>query len=45
MMRMVAFRNIAIHQYTKLDMQIVVSIIEKDLGFFRQFVKIALILT
>lgn len=34
---MVGFRNIAIHDYTRLDLTIVRSIIERELGSLREF--------
>jgi uncharacterized protein YutE (UPF0331/DUF86 family) len=37
-MRMVGFRNIAVHDYRKLDLDIVRSIVETDLGVFRAWV-------
>ena len=42
LLNMVGFRNIAVHEYSKLDLAVVKSIIEKHLDDFRQFVKIAL---
>ncbi len=39
MINMVGFRNVAVHEYTKLDMNIVVSVIEKHLGDFEQFIQ------
>ncbi len=42
MTNMVGFRNIAVHEYSKLDIQIVKSILENRLQDFRDFVKIAL---
>ena len=42
LMRMVGFRNIAIHQYSDLDLKVVKSIIEKHLPDFQAFVGIAL---
>lgn len=40
--KMVGFRNVAVHDYTKLDLAIVKSIIEKHLTDFREYIKIAL---
>lgn len=37
--KMVGFRNIAIHQYQKLDLAIVQSIIEENLGDFKSFIE------
>jgi uncharacterized protein YutE (UPF0331/DUF86 family) len=37
MQRMAGFRNIAVHDYTKLDMRIVRSILDERLGDFRGF--------
>ena len=37
MKRMLGFRNIAVHEYQKMDIAIVVSIIEKHLGDFEEF--------
>ncbi len=39
---MVGFRNVAVHNYTQLDLAIVKSIIEKHLADFREFVSVAL---
>ena len=39
---MAGFHNVAVHNYTKLDLAIVKSIIEKHLDDFREFVRIAL---
>jgi len=39
---MVGFRNIAIHNYTKLEMAIVESIIENHLDDFKHFTRILL---
>ena len=39
---MVGFRNIAIHNYTKLDMEIVQAIITEHLSSLRDFTKAAL---
>lgn len=38
MKTMVGFRNVAIHQYQKLDLAIVQKIIEQRLGDFREFI-------
>lgn len=37
--KMVGFRNIAIHNYAQLDLNIVRSIIEQRLGDFREFAR------
>jgi uncharacterized protein YutE (UPF0331/DUF86 family) len=37
MQRMVGFRNVAIHEYTRLNLEIVQAIITKQLGDFRTF--------
>jgi uncharacterized protein YutE (UPF0331/DUF86 family) len=37
MVRMVRFRNILVHQYTDVDAEIVVTILENNLGDFRAF--------
>lgn len=37
--KMIGFRNIAIHEYGKLDMEIVRSIIENQLDDFRDFIR------
>ncbi len=42
MTKMVGFRNIAIHEYKKLDFQIVKNIVENQLSDFRTFAQIAL---
>lgn len=42
LMRMVGFRNIAVHDYRKLDLDIVKSIIHDDLGVFLDFTKWAI---
>ena len=39
MKRMVGFRNIAVHDYQKLQLPIVQAILEKHLGEFLQFTK------
>lgn len=39
---MVGFRNIAVHDYRKLDLAIVKSILEEKLGSFSEFSKILL---
>lgn len=39
--KMIGFRNIAIHEYGKLDMEIVRSIIENNLSDFRDFIRFA----
>lgn len=38
MKRMIGFRNIAIHEYQKLDMKIVDAILEKHLDEFLEFI-------
>ena len=42
LMRMVAFRNLAVHQYQKLDIAIVRAVIEKSLDDLLEFSAIAL---
>lgn len=42
MQAMVGFRNIAVHNYQKLDLDIVRSILETRLGDFRKFTSVAL---
>lgn len=42
LMKMVGFRNIAIHEYQKLDMEVVEFIIENRLVDFESFSKVAL---
>lgn len=42
LMRMVAFRNLAVHQYRKLDLAIVRAVIEKSLDDLLEFSAIAL---
>ena len=37
MHRMVGFRNVAVHEYTRLNLDIVLTIITKHLDDFRQF--------
>lgn len=39
MQGMVGFRNIAVHDYQNLNLEIVVAIVEKHLGDFENFVK------
>lgn len=39
MIKMVGFRNIAVHEYKKLDMNVVKSIVQSHLGDFELFVK------
>lgn len=39
MISMVGFRNVAIHEYTKLDMNIVVTVIESHLMDFEKFIQ------
>lgn len=38
--KMVGFRNIAIHNYAQLDLNIVRSIVEQRLGDFREFARL-----
>ena len=38
--KMVGFRNIAIHNYAQLDLDIVRSIVEQRLGDFREFARL-----
>lgn len=40
--RMVGFRNLAVHNYRKLDLDIVQNLIESRLGDFKQFCKVML---
>jgi uncharacterized protein YutE (UPF0331/DUF86 family) len=42
LMRMVGFRNIAVHNYRDLDLDIVHSIVTERLGDFLEFARIAL---
>ncbi len=42
MRAMVGFRNIAVHEYTKLDLNIVRNIIENHLSDFLNFIKVML---
>ena len=42
---MVGFRNIAVHEYEVLDLDIVEAVIEKDLVLLRQFGKVAISFT
>jgi uncharacterized protein YutE (UPF0331/DUF86 family) len=37
MQRMVGFRNVAVHEYTRLNIEIVHSIVTKQLDDFRTF--------
>ena len=37
MQRMVGFRNVAVHEYARLNLDVVLSIITKQLGDFRTF--------
>jgi len=37
MQRMVGFRNVAVHEYTRLNLEVVLSIITKQLNDFRTF--------
>ena len=39
---MVGFRNLAIHEYVKVNLDVVVAIVEKHLDEFKQFCQIAL---
>lgn len=39
MKKMVSFRNIAIHNYVKLDLNVVQTVIEENLGDFEEFLK------
>ncbi len=39
MQKMVGFRNIAVHDYQNLNLEIVVAIIENHLGDFEEFIK------
>ena len=40
--RMVGFRNIAIHEYDKLNIEVLINIITKHLDDFKAFIKVAL---
>ena len=40
--KMVGFRNIAVHEYQELDMNIIKSIVDNKLNNFSDFVKIIL---
>lgn len=40
--KMVGFRNVAVHEYRRLDLSIVVSIIERELDQILRFTRIAL---
>ena len=45
MQNMIGFRNVAIHEYQKLQIEIVVAVIEKhlaDFGTFAHEIKVAL---
>jgi uncharacterized protein YutE (UPF0331/DUF86 family) len=42
MKHMIGFRNVAIHEYHTLDLHIVESIIENNLGDFEEFAKVVL---
>lgn len=42
MEHMVGFRNIAVHEYARLNLNVVRAIIEKHLDDFRRFISIAL---
>jgi uncharacterized protein YutE (UPF0331/DUF86 family) len=42
MRRMVGFRNVAVHEYQRLDMAIVVSVIERELAQILRIVTVAL---
>ena len=39
MQGMVGFRNIAVHDYQNLNLEIVVAIVEKHLGDFEDFIR------
>jgi uncharacterized protein YutE (UPF0331/DUF86 family) len=39
MQGMVGFRNIAVHDYQNLNIEIVVAIVEKHLGDFESFIE------
>lgn len=41
MKKMVGFRNIAVHEYYKINLEVVRSIIEKHLDDFRSFVRVS----
>lgn len=40
---MVGFRNIAVHDYRKLNLDIVRAVIEKRLGDFREFIEVLMV--
>ncbi len=42
LMRMVGFRNIAVHDYQRLDLAVVESIVRHDLGDFEEYVRVVL---
>lgn len=42
LMKMVGFRNVAVHDYRKLNLEIVKSIVHNDLGVFLDFSKWAI---
>lgn len=42
LMRMVGFRNVAVHDYQRLDLDVVESIIRNNLGDFLEFTRILL---
>jgi len=42
MKHMIGFRNIAIHEYQTLDLNIVESIIDNNLSDFEEFTKVVL---
>lgn len=42
LMRMVGFRNVAVHEYQKLNLDIVQSIVEEHLSDFTQFTELVL---
>ena len=42
MIRMVGFRNVAVHQYSQLNLMIIRSIIERHLEDFEEYTKLAL---
>ncbi|HNV30844.1 MAG TPA: DUF86 domain-containing protein [Cyclobacteriaceae bacterium] len=42
MKHMIGFRNVAIHEYQTLDLNIVESIIDSNLGDFEEFAKVVL---
>lgn len=42
LMRMVGFRNVAVHDYQRLNLDVVESIVRHDLGDFGEYVRVVL---